>query len=237
MCGEFLVNGPPAPCSGRLETIVVLVSISANRWRQDDEAVGRGQKAPHERRFVVVCLSVCCSSFCPPLIHSPHPLPKSFHPLKTSFTHHVSLSTAAAEAAPLIGEENAEQMPVLSGVVDKQWRFHSSVGSETFFWGPVLPWLTRSCLSFRCAEDRFHKDLANDGARGGAGLLITAEYARVRARVHTCVHGHALSIPSSAQLTTPAARVLGFNLPVSHFLHFYIPNCITSGLCANKCAK
>lgn len=123
--------------------------------------------------------------FFPPLIPSPHPLPTSFHPSKTSLAHHVRLSTAAAGVAPVKTLNRCQCFQgsfTSSGCFTAQWE-------EKHFSGPVLPWVTRSSLSFRCAEDRFQKDPANDGAGGGAGPLITAVC------VPACTDTHSSSPP------------------------------------------
>lgn len=122
-----------------------------------------------------------------PLIPSLHPLPESFHPFKPLFAHHVRLSTAAAEAATV---KMLNRCQCCQGSFTSSGAFTAQWEEEHFFlfFGPLLPWVTRSSLSFRCAEDRFQRDLANDGAGGRAGPLITAVCVCVPARACTDMH-------------------------------------------------
>lgn len=112
-----------------------------------------------------------------------------------------------------------------SGAFTAQWE-------EKHFLGAVLPWVTRSSSHSAAPRTDFRRtSLMMEREEEQGRWLQLCVCACVRARTCTL---HSLLGPTC---TTTAARVLDFNLPVSHFLHFYIPNCITSGLCANKCAK
>lgn len=131
-------------------------------------------------------------------------------------------------------------MPVLSGVGYIATVLSQLSGTEHFLAG--LPQMTRSSLLFRplpvvshyvlgCGQLEIplwsHKDQLTE--EGDISAVITAVYRQT----------WVVSSPSALNLSCSGLTLLcgDFNLPISQFLHFYIPNCITLGLYANKFAK